>query len=213
MMLGVTMIKKIMFLTFLILSIGVVSAETVEFEIWENSEGVFFATVDGGALQACNGTICVVEVDNLSTSLSLSEGDMKYIARYTSSQLELDGFKTSGQSGDEINSSILRSVLMDVIEEKQADDHAYISKTWMPEVAKYNNLSIELEEKRGAVKVLDAKFQVHAAELALKDSDIAMKNREIAIYQPIVIILFMWCGISLLGKSEFVRAIRERRER
>ena len=61
------MIGKLLLIFVLLFMVVPVSADTVDLEIWENSEGVFFVTVDDGELQECNGSICTIEIDGAVT--------------------------------------------------------------------------------------------------------------------------------------------------
>lgn len=193
-----------------------VSAGTVDLEIWENSEGVFFITVDNGELQECNGSVCVVEIENVTaTTLSLSDGDIKYIAEYTSTQLEIDGFKPYGYDLDDnvLNETEMRAIFWDIVAEKQADERAFITRTWMPAVEDYNNMSLELGQTQGAINTLNAQFQGHAAVVESKDITIGVLEREATLKDSFIIILFFGCAILLLERSEFVRQLREWREK
>ena len=210
------MIKNFSILFLLLFIAMPASAGTVDLEIWENSEGVFFITVDNGELQECNGSVCVVEIgNNTVTSLSLSDGDIKYIAEYTSTQLEIDGFKPLGYDSDDgvLNETEMRAIFWDIVAEKQADERAFITRTWMPAVEDYNNMSLELGQTQGAINTLNAQFQGHAAVLESKDITIGVLEREATLKDSFIIILFFGCAILLLERSEFVRQLREWREK
>ena len=210
------MIKNFSILFLLLFIAMPVSAGTVDLEIWENSEGVFFITVDNGELQECNGSVCVVEIgNNTVTSLSLSDGDIKYIAEYTSTQLEIDGFKPYGYDLDDnvLNETEMRAIFWDIVAEKQADERAFITRTWMPAVEDYNNMSLDRGQTQGAINTLNAQFQGHAAVVESKDITIGVLEREATLKDSFIIILFFGCAILLLERSEFVRQIREWREK
>ena len=209
------MIKQIILSIFLILMLSIpTNADTVDLEIWENSEGVFFITVNDGELQECNGTICLVEIDdNTVTGLSLSDGDIQYIAEYTSKQLTVDGFKPSVVDSYSLNETEMRSIFWDIVAEKQADERAFITRTWMPTVEEYNNMSLEVEQTRGAIGTLNAQFQGHAAVVESKDITIELLISEIELKDAFIILLAFGCAILILERSEFIRSIREWREK
>ena len=191
-----------------------VSADTVDLEIWENSEGVFFITVNDGELQECNSTICVVEIENSTmTDLSLSNGDIQYIAEYTSRQLQMDGFKPSGVDNSALNETMMRAIFWDIVAEKQADERAFITRTWMPAVEDYNNVSLALSQAEGAINNLNARFQGHDAVIESKDVTIDILEREADLKDTFIVVLFFGCAILLLERSEFVRHLREWREK
>ena len=210
------MIGKFLLVLVLLFTVVPVSADTVDLEIWENSEGVFFITVNDGELQECNGTICLVEIDdNTVTGLSLSDGDIQYIAEYTSKQLTVDGFKPSGYEDGEggVNETRTREIMWDVVAEWGANERAFVTRTLMPSVEEYNNMSLEVEQTRGAIGTLNAQFQGHAAVVEGKDVTIGVLEREVDLKNSFIVILFFACAILLLERSEFVRQIREWREK
>ena len=208
------MMRKLLFVLLILSVVMPVSAETVDLEIWENSEGVFFVTVDNGELQECNGTSCDVEIDlDGTTSLSLSDGDIKYIAEYTSRQLTVDGFKSVVADSNNVNESEMRAIFWDIVAEKQADERAFITRTWMPTVEEYNNMTVEVEQARGAIETLNAQFQGHDAVIESKDISIGILEREVELKGSFIVILFFGCAILLLERSDFIRQIREWREK
>lgn len=207
--------SRIFSILFLLLFMVIpVSADTVDLEIWENSEGVFFITVNDGELQECNSTICVVEIENSTmTDLSLSNGDIQYIAEYTSRQLQMDGFKPSGVDNSALNETMMRAIFWDIVAEKQADERAFITRTWMPAVEDYNNVSLALSQAEGAINNLNARFQGHDAVIESKDVTIDILEREADLKDTFIVVLFFGCAILLLERSEFVRHLREWREK
>ena len=208
------MIKKFLIVFLLLFMVMPVSADTVELEIWENSDGVFFITVDNGELQECNGTICAVEIENNTVaSLSLSNGDIQYIAEYTSKQLVVDGFKPSVVDSDSLNETTMRAIFWDIVAEKQADERAFITRTWMPTVEEYNNMSLEVEQKRGAIDTLNAQFKGHAVVVEGHEVTLGVLEREVDLKNSFIVILFFGIAILLLERSEFVKQIREWREK
>ena len=209
------MMSRIFSILFLLLFIAIpVSADTIDLEIWENSEGVFFITVNDGELQECNSTICVVEIENSTmTDLSLSNGDIQYIAEYTSRQLQIDGFKPSGVDNSNLNETMMRAIFWDIVAEKQADERAFITRTWMPAVEDYNNVSLALSQAEGALDTLNAQFKGHAVVVKGYDVTIGVLEREVELKNSFIVILFFGVLILLLERSEFVRHLREWREK
>ena len=208
--------SKIFSIFFLLLFIAMpVSADTVELEIWQDSGGLYYITVDNGELQECNDTICMVEIENNTvTTLSLSDGDIRYIAEYTSKQLELDGFKPEGADLEGgVNETITRAIMWDVVAEWGANERAYRDRTLMPEVEKFNNLTLKLAQAEGALDTVNARFAGHDAVVESKDVTIAVLEREAVLKDSFIILLAFGCAILLLERSDFVRAIREGREK
>ena len=208
------MTSKLLLVFVLLFMVLPVSADTVDLEIWENSEGVFFITVDNGELQECNGTICTVDIErNSSTTISLSDGDIQYIAEYTSKQLIVDGFKSSAIDSDNLNETETRAIFWDVVAEWGYDNRAFTMKTWMPAVDEYNNMSLELLQAQGALDTLNAQFQGHAAVLEGNEITIELLRSEIELRDAFIIVLVFFGAILLLERSEFIRSIREWREK
>ena len=204
------MIGKLLLVLVLLFMVVPVSADTVDLEIWENSEGVFFVTVNDGELQECNGSICVIEIGNGTlASLSLSNGDIQYIAEYTSKQLTVDGFKSNVVDSENLNESEMRAIFWDIVAEKQADERAFITRTWMPTVEEYNNMSLEVEQTRGAIDTLNAQFQGHAAVVEGYKVTMRVLEREASLKNDAIVLLMFACAILVFERSEIVRQIRE----
>ena len=208
------MTSKLLLVFVLLFMVLPVSADTVDLEIWENSDGVFFITVDNGELQECNGTICSVEIEqNGSTTISLSDGDIQYIAEYTSKQLIVDGFKSSAIDSDNLNETETRAIFWDVVAEWGYDNRAFTMKTWMPAVDEYNNMSIALTRANVTIDNLNVRFQGHDAVIESKDVTIDVLKREADVKNSFIVIFAFFCAILLLERSEFIRSIREWREK
>ena len=207
--------KALSLLMLFILMCVPVSADTFEIEIWEDSGGIYYVTVDNGELQECNDTICMVEIENNTvTTLSLSDGDIRYIAEYTSKQLEIDGFKPEGADLEGgVNETITRAIMWDVVAEWGANERAYRDRTLMPEVEKFNNLTLKLAQAEGALETTNARFAGHDAVVEGYKVSIGILEREDELKNGFIIILACSIIVLLLDRSDTVRALRERREK
>ena len=204
---------KYLFILCLILSCTIGSAENVSVEIYQNSAGEYFLTINEGELQSCGNGICTIDINNVSsTDTQLSNSDMKYIAQYTA--MELGTFEQPDWSSFEgVNETQTRAILNDIIENTQAADRAWVEKTWMPAVLEYQNCTLELQEKKGALDTLDAKFAGYDAQIESKDSTIDTLKKNNDLYWTLIIFLSGTIFIILVGKTDAIRSLREWRER
>lgn len=205
--------KYLLILLMLLMTCSVASAENVSVEIYQNSAGEYFLTINEGELQSCGNGFCTVNIDNVSsTDTVLSTSDMRYIAQYTA--IELGTFEQPDFSEFEgVNETAVRSILNDIIEDTQAADRAWIEKTWMPAVLQYQNCTLELQEKKGALDTLDAKFAGYDAQIEAKDSTIETLKKNNDLYWTLIILLSGTIFIILVGKTDAIRSVREWRER
>jgi hypothetical protein len=177
--------KRYILLIFLLVMVPFASADTITMEVWENATGTYFVTVGDGNLQQCEGTICNVEIDDLDSGMSNS--DIEDLSTDLFTQLKADGFDSNS---NELNESNVRAVMNDVYENQQKDERAWITNTWMPSQAQYMNCTIELEQKKGSLSALDAKFQGYDATLEAKEVTIDQLKRDVDMYATTASFMF-----------------------
>lgn len=174
--------KTILLILILLCLIAPGAADTnLTIQIYEDSSGDYFISVNDEGLEECPAGICNITIEN-STISKYSNSEIKDIARYISMELDIS-------DNTDFNSTKLHALFNTVIEEKQMADRAWISETWMPETIKYQNCTLELEQVKGSLATLDAKLGGHDREIkALEDNLInTAKTRD--LYLGFAIIL------------------------
>ena len=196
----------IAFTSLLLLILPIATANTeVTIQIFEDSSGDYFISVDDADLKECLNGTCIITVDNV-TSSKLSSSDVRNIARQISLELDIS-------DNADFNTTELHALFNTVIEEKQMSDRAWISTTWMPETMKYQNCTLELEQSKGALATLDAKLGGHDIEVEGLKTTINILESNLEIYKYLIMILTTAIFILLISKSEAIRALREWREK
>lgn len=196
----------IAFILLLLLLSPIAIADTdVTIQIFEDSSGDYFISVDDDELEECLDGTCIITVDNV-TSSKLSSSDVRNIARQISLELNIS-------DNTNFNTTELHALFNTVIEEKQMADRAWISTTWMPETMKYQNCTLELEQSKGALNTLDAKFAGYDGNIQAKQDTIDTLKSNLEIYKYLIMILTTAIFILLISKSEAIRALREWREK
>lgn len=198
--------KSILIILAILFLLPSVLADTeLTIQIFEDSNGDYFISVDDAGLEECNNGTCVITVNNV-TSSKLSSSEIKTIARQISLELNIS-------DNLDFNTTELQAIFNTVIEEKQMADRAWIEKTWMPETMKYQNCTLELEQSKGALNTLDAKFAGYDGNIQAKQDTIDVLKSNMEIYKYLIMILTTAIFILLISKSEAIRALREWREK
>jgi hypothetical protein len=179
----------------------------VSLEIYRNSNDEYYVSIGGGELQEC-----LTGYDGNLTN-DLSANDIQAIARRTAIELSLQNIKlnTTTNNPPPLNETTLKSILNNIIEEKQANDRAWIMKTWMPTTQDYQNCTLQLKQKDGALATLDAKFAGYDATLEARQAIIDGQNRELEMSNTIIAILLAALFLVFVSKSELVKTILEYR--
>jgi len=183
------------------------SAGNVTIDIYENSDGVYFIEVNDGGLIACDGTQCTVDISNRSSAFTLSNDDIKAIARQTSA--EIGTLNTDGG----LSESLLTEALANSDRESYDTLKAYIERTWMKSTVEYNNCTVELAESKGALSTLDAKFAVYDEQIKYKDIIIESHERDMKLYWGLVIILTLALFAVFAAKADIIRTLIDYKER
>jgi hypothetical protein len=150
-------------LTLLIL-LPIATADTnITIQIYEDSSGDYFISVNDEGLEECQGSTCNITIEN-STMSKYSDSEIKDIARYISLELDIP-------DNTDFNTTEMHALFKTVSEEKQMNDRAWIRETWMPTTMEYQNCTLELEQVKGALATLDARLGGHDREVkALEDN-------------------------------------------
>ena len=172
----------ILVLLMLMIMIPGASADTnVSVQIYENSNGVYFISVEDGGLQECDGDTCQIQVTNITTS-RFSDDDIKDIARQVSLEIDMPGYNTTG----------LRDLFGTITAESRMADQSWQTKTFMPAVVGMQQCTLDLNNATNALSVLDAKFAGYDAEIQARQDSIDTLKKTVDLYFWFIVIL----GIS-----------------
>lgn len=201
------MMKLFTFLLLFAILMMPASAENVTIEIFENSAGVYYISINDGEIIEC-GETCEVEIDNVTgtnTSTTITKEDINRIAKQVSVEMygEEDAFNTTEFS----------LVVSDVVKGSDKDLMDWIKKTYMPTVEEHNNCTTLLAEKENALKVLNAQFKGYDDEIKAKNSELDTIKKNLDLYWYIILILLTTSFILLIVKTDLIRAIREQRSK
>lgn len=183
--------KHILIILTLLLLLPVVTADTnITIQIYEDSSGDYFISVNDEGLEECQGSTCNITLEN-STLSKYSDSEMKDIARYIS--MELDIPENTG-----CNTTETYAVFNTVSEEKQMNDRAWIRETWMPTTMAYQNCTLELEQVRGALATLDAKLGGHDREVKALEDNLENTSKTRDLYLGFDIVMGVAIAILIL---------------
>ena len=172
-------------LLLLLLPFSASADENVSLEIFLNSNNEYYVGVDGGSLQPCLSGMCNVTIDrNMTTDANISDKDIRNIALQTATEINSLTFTT-----DSLNKSETTAIVNDVMEKRFASYKEFVMRTQMPQTNDFNNLSVELEKKKGEVNKLLADSEGYATKLQAQEVAIDLLNRKLDEYTFILMIV------------------------
>jgi hypothetical protein len=196
-------------LFFLIFLVTPVLAQPVDIEIFTNSAGDYFINYENHSLEKCNGTKCILEINETSntTTTELSKSDILKIQMIIKDELS----KVNTQSTT--NETQWKALVNGVFEEKQANDRAWVSNTWMPANSDMTNLTLQNQELQGALNNFNGTIANLHGQIDAKQSEIDTLKKNNDLYWYLIIILATTSFALLIKNSDMIRAVREWREK
>ena len=187
--------KTILILLLLLLIPFSVSAdENVSLEIFLNSMNEYYVGVDGGSLQPCLTGMCNVTIDrNITTSVNISDDDMREIALQTAIEIRSLTFVT-----DSLNKSETWDIVNDVVEKRFAAYEQFELTTIIPQTSDFTNLSVKLAVEEGKVATLQANANGYTTQIQAKNTEIELLKREVdEVIFGMCVLLFLlaWFGL------------------
>ena len=148
-----------------------VSAENVTIEILQNTQGEYYISYENDLIE-CVEDECTFDVANHTTNSTsitdFSKDDMKKIAQYVALEIDTDDFDSG------INETFMITSLAKTREDTTDNLRAYIAKTIMPEVEKFDEVEQKLAASEILVADLQAKAGSHDATISAKDTEIKL---------------------------------------
>ena len=181
-------------LLLLLLPFSVSADENVSLEIFLNSMNEYYVGVDGGSLQPCLTGMCNVTIDrNITTSVNISDDDMREIALQTAIEIRSLTFVT-----DSLNKSETWDIVNDVVEKRFAAYEQFELTTIIPQTSDFTNLSVKLAVEEGKVATLQANANGYTTQIQAKNTEIELLKREVdEVIFGMCVLLFLlaWFGL------------------
>lgn len=185
-------------LILLLIPLGASAGENVSMEIFLNSMGEYYIGVDGGSLQPCLTGRCNVTMDrNITTSMNMTDEDIRRIARYTAT--ELKGFTVTT---DALNASETRDIVNDVGEKLFANHQTFEMQTVIPQQNEFNNLSVALALKKGEVNTLQQNANGYDTQIQALKSENELLKLKVDEYMFIIIVIFVVVGFLWIPQTQ-----------
>lgn len=202
----------ILILFLILIPVQTVSADDVQLRIKEVDNNTYSVKFNNQSWEMCNEGNCTIQASDIEPQdVNVDTDDLKMMAEFIAA--DLPNRTLNVNHNNNVNRSIVRSAIIDVVEEEHQDTQAWLKKTYMPKQDKIRSLSTKLASANQSLKTLDAEIGKYKGEVENKERTIKDLNRQLTIVTVLFVVTFGGFSLMMFDRAGIFSRIKEHRRK